>query len=146
MPCKNSGRNPDVLQWVHPQHGPCSATDRRGRAPRRCAGWKEPISGDCAGEDCIYMRLLKRQHCADGGQMSRCQRPVGEKGGAVRCKRGRSLWQRCWVRIMTVPNSSARAIKVHGTKLKLNEMDSLTILSASCCDTVPQLCMLLPLE
>ena len=31
-------------------------------------------------EDCIYIGLPKQQHCADGGQMSRCQRPVGEGG------------------------------------------------------------------
>lgn len=93
MSRKNSGRNPYVLQWVkqtvlHPQHGHCSATNTRGRVPRHCAEWKETISEDCAGEDCIYITLSKCQHCVDGEQMSRCQRTVGEKGEPSAAKGG----------------------------------------------------------
>lgn len=130
MSCKNSGRNPDVLQWVkqtvvHPQHGHCSATNTRGRVPRHCAEWKEPISEDCARKDCIYITLSKCQHSADGGQVS--EDSGWEEGVGICCKRGWSLWRGCWVQTVTVPNSPARAIKAHRTKYtnawKLNEMD-----------------------
>ena len=127
MSRKNSGRNPYVLQWVkqtvlHPQHGHCSATNTRGRVPRHRAEWKEPISEDCAGEDCIYITLSKCQRCADGEQMSRCQRTVRRwEGGAVCCKRGRSLWRRCCVQIVTARNSSAQTIKAHGTNTQMRE-------------------------